>query len=39
MSEEKKASRKIQEIMPGAEEVQRELSKATECVNDLRQLF
>jgi transposase-like protein len=28
MSEEKKASRKIQEIMPGAEEVQRELSKA-----------
>jgi putative transposase len=28
MSEEKKPSRKIQEIMPGAEEVQRELSKA-----------
>jgi transposase-like protein len=28
MSEEKKTSRKIQEIMPGAEEVQRELSKA-----------
>jgi transposase-like protein len=28
MSEEKKASRKIQEIMPGAEEVQRELGKA-----------
>ena len=28
MSKEKKASRKIQEIMPGAEEVQRELSKA-----------
>jgi transposase-like protein len=28
MSEEKKATRKIQEIMPGAEEVQRELGKA-----------
>jgi len=28
MSEEKKTSRKIQEIMPGADEVQRELSKA-----------
>lgn len=28
MSKEKKASRKIQEIMPGAEEVQRELGKA-----------
>ena len=28
MSEEKKTSGKIQEIMPGAEEVQRELSKA-----------